>query len=161
MAAAHHGAGSVRLGARGHGGRHHLGGMDAAPEQTHGGVADPAPPTKRNLVFMVSDGMGPASLAMTRGFRQFMDGAATLLARLFLLLPPPPPPPPPPPSPPSRFLPTPTMGRSNSICYGWTDTLDEPHASTSSLVTDSAAGATAFSCGRKDVQRRRGRAAGL
>jgi alkaline phosphatase len=26
---------------------------------------------KRNLIFMVSDGMGPASLSMTRSFRQF------------------------------------------------------------------------------------------
>jgi alkaline phosphatase len=29
------------------------------------------PSGKRNLIFMVSDGMGPASLSMTRGFRQF------------------------------------------------------------------------------------------
>lgn len=31
----------------------------------------PTGPGKRNLVFMVSDGMGPASLSMTRSFRQF------------------------------------------------------------------------------------------
>jgi alkaline phosphatase len=29
------------------------------------------PAGKRNLIFMVSDGMGPASLSMTRSFRQF------------------------------------------------------------------------------------------
>jgi len=29
---------------------------------------------KRNLVFMVSDGMGPASLSMTRSFRQYNEG---------------------------------------------------------------------------------------
>ena len=29
---------------------------------------------KRNLIFMVSDGMGPASLSMTRSFRQFQQG---------------------------------------------------------------------------------------
>lgn len=28
---------------------------------------------KRNLIFMVSDGMGPASLSMTRSFRQFTE----------------------------------------------------------------------------------------
>lgn len=28
---------------------------------------------KRNLIFMVSDGMGPASLSLTRSFRQFKD----------------------------------------------------------------------------------------
>lgn len=29
------------------------------------------PKGKRNLIFMVSDGMGPASLSLTRSFRQF------------------------------------------------------------------------------------------
>jgi alkaline phosphatase len=29
------------------------------------------PTGKRNLIFMVSDGMGPASLSMTRSFRQY------------------------------------------------------------------------------------------
>ena len=29
---------------------------------------------KRNLIFMVSDGMGPASLSMTRSFRQLQGG---------------------------------------------------------------------------------------
>ncbi|KXJ88798.1 alkaline phosphatase [Microdochium bolleyi] len=70
---------------------------------------------KRNLVFMVSDGMGPASLSLTRSFRQHVDG----------------------------------------LEYGDTLTLDKHFwgssrtRSSSSLVTDSAAGATAFSCGKK------------
>ncbi|KAJ5997051.1 hypothetical protein N7522_008711 [Penicillium canescens] len=73
------------------------------------------PTGKRNVIFMVSDGMGPTSLSLTRSFRQYRDGLPvddTLL-------------------------------------------LDKHHIgtsrtrSTSSLVTDSAAGATAFSCGLK------------
>jgi alkaline phosphatase len=70
---------------------------------------------KRNLIFMVSDGMGPASLSMTRSFRQFTDG----------------------------------------LPIGDTLVLDQHFIGTSrtrsssSLVTDSAAGATAFSCGLK------------
>ncbi|KAI2631068.1 alkaline phosphatase-like protein [Hypoxylon sp. NC1633] len=70
---------------------------------------------KRNLIFMVSDGMGPASLSMTRTFRQYTEG----------------------------------------LEYGDTLTLDKHFwgssrtRSSSSLVTDSAAGATAFSCGKK------------
>ncbi|KAI5867920.1 alkaline phosphatase-like protein [Durotheca rogersii] len=64
---------------------------------------------------MVSDGMGPASLSLTRSFRQYTDG----------------------------------------LEYGNTLTLDKHYwgssrtRSSSSLVTDSAAGATAFSCGQK------------
>jgi len=41
--------------------------------------AKPKKPTglgKRNLIFMVSDGMGPASLSMTRSFRQFQGRLA-------------------------------------------------------------------------------------
>ncbi|KAL5328943.1 hypothetical protein ACEPPN_002452 [Leptodophora sp. 'Broadleaf-Isolate-01'] len=76
----------------------------------------PSKPTgKRNLIFMVSDGMGPASLSMTRSFRQFRDGLPiddTLVLD-------------------QHFI-----GSSRT-------------RSTSSLVTDSAAGATAFSCGLK------------
>ncbi|KLJ08022.1 alkaline phosphatase [Blastomyces silverae] len=70
---------------------------------------------KRNLIFMVSDGMGPASLSLTRSFRQFESN-----------------------------LPI------DDILV-----LDQHHIgssrtrSTSSLITDSAAGATAFSCGKK------------
>ncbi len=37
--------------------------------QQHGDT--PKPTGKRNLIFMVSDGMGPASLSLTRSFRQF------------------------------------------------------------------------------------------
>lgn len=73
------------------------------------------PAGRRNLVFMVSDGMGPASLSLTRSFRQYTEG----------------------------------------LDYGDTLTLDKHFwgssrtRSSSSLVTDSAAGATAFSCGKK------------
>ncbi|PBP18443.1 alkaline phosphatase [Diplocarpon rosae] len=75
----------------------------------------PKPPGKRNLIFMVSDGMGPASLSMTRSFRQYRDGLPiddTLVLDQHLI------------------------GSSRT-------------RSSSSLVTDSAAGATAFSCGLK------------
>lgn len=73
------------------------------------------PVGKRNVIFMVSDGMGPTSLSLTRSFRQFELG-----------------------------LP------EDDILV-----LDRHHIGTSrtrsssSLVTDSAAGATAFSCGHK------------
>lgn len=73
------------------------------------------PSGKRNLVFMVSDGMGPASLSLTRSFRQHVEG----------------------------------------LDFGDTLTLDKHFwgssrtRSASSLITDSAAGATAFSCGQK------------
>ncbi|KAI1393346.1 alkaline phosphatase-like protein [Hypoxylon trugodes] len=73
------------------------------------------PAGKRNLIFMVSDGMGPASLSLTRSFRQYTEG----------------------------------------LEFGDTLTLDKHFwgssrtRSSSSLVTDSAAGATAFSCGKK------------
>ncbi|KAI0103860.1 alkaline-phosphatase-like protein [Nemania sp. FL0031] len=73
------------------------------------------PAAKRNLIFMVSDGMGPASLSLTRSFRQHTEG----------------------------------------LEYGDTLTLDKHFwgtsrtRSSSSLVTDSAAGATAFSCAQK------------
>ncbi|EEH11028.1 alkaline phosphatase [Histoplasma capsulatum G186AR] len=73
------------------------------------------PSGKRNLIFMVSDGMGPASLSLTRSFRQFesklpMDDILVLDQH--------------------------HIGSSRT-------------RSSSSLVTDSAAGATAFSCGMK------------
>lgn len=70
---------------------------------------------KRNLVFMVSDGMGPASLSLTRSFRQYTTG---LPIDDVLVL--------------DKHL----IGQSRT-------------RSSSSLVTDSAAGATAFSCGKK------------
>jgi alkaline phosphatase len=73
------------------------------------------PSGKRNLIFMVSDGMGPASLSMTRSFRQYISGLpmddVLVLDRHFI-------------------------GSSRT-------------RSSNSLVTDSAAGATAFSCGMK------------
>ncbi|PHH77025.1 hypothetical protein CDD80_997 [Ophiocordyceps camponoti-rufipedis] len=70
---------------------------------------------KRNLVFMVSDGMGPASLSLTRSYRQLVhklphDDVLVLDKHL--------------------------VGSSRT-------------RSSNSLVTDSAAGATAFSCGMK------------
>ncbi|RYP12434.1 hypothetical protein DL765_007333 [Monosporascus sp. GIB2] len=73
------------------------------------------PDGKRNLIFMVSDGMGPASLSLTRSFRQYTE----------------------------------------HLEYGDTLTLDKHFwgssrtRSSSSLITDSAAGATAFSCAKK------------
>ncbi|MCJ1476415.1 hypothetical protein MMC13_005081 [Lambiella insularis] len=73
------------------------------------------PSGKRNLIFMVSDGMGPTSLSLTRSFRQFESG---LPPDDILVL--------------DRHL----IGSSRT-------------RSSSSLVTDSAAGATAFSCGHK------------
>ncbi|KAF2859023.1 alkaline phosphatase-like protein [Piedraia hortae CBS 480.64] len=70
---------------------------------------------KRNLVFMVSDGMGPTSVALSRSWRQYRDGLAVDdVLELDKLL----------------------IGQSRT-------------RSNSSLVTDSAAGATAFSCGEK------------
>lgn len=80
-----------------------------------GGWKDGKPSGKRNLIFMVSDGMGPTSLSLTRSFTQIEGG----------------------------------------FPFGKTLVLDQHHIgssrtrSTSSLITDSAAGATAFSCGRK------------
>ncbi|KAI9750843.1 MAG: pre-mRNA-splicing factor 8 [Chaenotheca gracillima] len=75
-----------------------------------------SPPSgKRNMIFMVSDGMGPTSLSLTRSFRQFQSG---LPAEDVLVL--------------DQHL----IGSSRT-------------RSTSSLITDSAAGATAFSCGFK------------
>ncbi|KAL2819374.1 alkaline-phosphatase-like protein [Aspergillus cavernicola] len=73
------------------------------------------PTGKRNLVFMVSDGMGPTSLSMTRSFKQLTQG---LPADEVLVL--------------DKHI----LGTSRT-------------RSSSSLVTDSAAGATAFSCGFK------------
>ncbi|KAL4781722.1 alkaline-phosphatase-like protein [Aspergillus varians] len=73
------------------------------------------PTGKRNLIFMVSDGMGPTSLTMTRSFKQLTQG---LPADEVLVL--------------DKHI----LGTSRT-------------RSSSSLVTDSAAGATAFSCGTK------------
>jgi alkaline phosphatase len=73
------------------------------------------PSGKRNMIFMVSDGMGPTSLSMTRSFRQIESG---LPFHSVLVL--------------DQHL----IGSSRT-------------RSTSSLITDSAAGATAFACGFK------------
>ncbi|KAK6349007.1 hypothetical protein TWF730_009767 [Orbilia blumenaviensis] len=70
---------------------------------------------KRNLIFMVSDGMGPASLSLTRSFRQFTEN-----------------------------LPIDDVLTLDKHFIGSSRTR-----SSNSLVTDSAAGATAFSCGMK------------
>ncbi|KAA8629776.1 hypothetical protein SMACR_01952 [Sordaria macrospora] len=70
---------------------------------------------KRNLVFMVSDGMGPASLSLTRSFRQL-----------------------------TQDLPIDDTLTLDRHFWGTSRTR-----SSNSLVTDSAAGATAFSCGLK------------
>jgi alkaline phosphatase len=79
----------------------------------HGPKGKPA--GKRNMIFMVSDGMGPASLSLTRSFRQFRDE-----------------------------LPIDNVLALDRHIIGTSRTR-----SSSSLVTDSAAGATAFSCGMK------------
>ena len=73
------------------------------------------PNGKRNLIFMVSDGMGPASLSLTRSYRQFAEA-----------------------------LPIDDVLTLDNHLIGSSRTR-----SSSSLVTDSAAGATAFSCGKK------------
>ena len=73
------------------------------------------PSGKRNLIFMVSDGMGPTSLSLTRSFRQTQSDL---------------------PIDDVLFLDHHHIGSSRT-------------RSSSSLITDSAAGATAFSCGLK------------
>lgn len=76
---------------------------------------EPTAPGKRNLVFMVSDGMGPASLSLTRSFRQHVEE-----------------------------LPIDDVLTLDKHFWGTSRTR-----ASNSLVTDSAAGATAFSCGKK------------
>ncbi|KAI5963593.1 uncharacterized protein KGF55_002473 [Candida pseudojiufengensis] len=73
------------------------------------------PTSKKNIIMMVTDGMGPASMSMARSFRQFKD---KLPMNDILTL--------------DQYL----VGTSRT-------------RSSSSLITDSAAGATAFSCGLK------------
>ncbi|KAJ4351840.1 vacuolar alkaline phosphatase [Didymosphaeria variabile] len=74
-----------------------------------------SPSGKRNLIFMVSDGMGPTSLSLTRSYMQFQNGAPWSEQLVI-----------------DQHL----IGQSRT-------------RSSSSLITDSAAGATAFSCARK------------
>jgi len=76
---------------------------------------DGKPTGKRNVIFMVSDGMGPTSLSLTRSFRQYTED-----------------------------LPIDDILVLDQHYIGTSRTR-----SSSSLVTDSAAGATAFSCGLK------------
>lgn len=73
------------------------------------------PAGKRNMIFMVSDGMGPTSLTMTRSFRQHTEG----------------------------------LSINNTLVLDEHIVGTSRTRSSSSLVTDSAAGATAFSCGFK------------
>ena len=73
------------------------------------------PSGKRNLIFMVSDGMGPTSMNLARTFKQTRDG--TNIDDVLML---------------DKYQ----IGQSRT-------------RSASSLITDSAAGATAFSCGLK------------
>ena len=83
--------------------------------RTGGWGPDGKPTGKRNMIFMVSDGMGPASLSLTRSWKQYESG-----------------------------LPIDDVLVLDQYMIGSSRTR-----STSSLVTDSAAGATAFSCGAK------------
>ncbi|KAF2032855.1 alkaline phosphatase-like protein [Setomelanomma holmii] len=83
--------------------------------QQHGANTKPNSSGKRNLIFMVSDGMGPTSLSLTRSFMQFQNGAP-FSEQLVI----------------DQHL----IGQSRT-------------RSSSSLITDSAAGATAFSCAQK------------
>jgi alkaline phosphatase len=85
--------------------------------QRHGDTKEDSahPSGKRNLIFMVSDGMGPTSLSLTRSFMQFQNGAP--FGEQLVI---------------DQHL----IGQSRT-------------RSSSSLITDSAAGATAFSCGQK------------
>lgn len=85
------------------------------PAKTGGWGKNGKPNGKRNLIFMVSDGMGPTSLSLTRSFRQTESG-----------------------------LPIDDVLVLDQHLIGSSRTR-----STSSLITDSAAGATAFSCGMK------------
>lgn len=78
-------------------------------------LAKSTTPKKQNVIFMVTDGMGPASLSLARSFRQYRD---KLSIDDILTI--------------DNYL----TGSSRT-------------RSSSSLVTDSAAGATAFSCALK------------
>ena len=87
----------------------------AQRSRTGGWGPDGKPSGKRNMIFMVSDGMGPTSLSLTRSYRQYTTGSP--IDDILVL---------------DKHL----IGSSRT-------------RSTSSLITDSAAGATAFSCGFK------------
>ena len=85
------------------------------PNSSGGDWKNGKPSGKRNLIFMVSDGMGPTSLSLTRSFKQVRSG-----------------------------LPIDDVLVLDQHLIGSSRTR-----SSSSLITDSAAGATAFSCGAK------------
>lgn len=85
------------------------------PKSSGGDWKSGKPTGKRNLIFMVSDGMGPTSLSLTRSFQQSENG-----------------------------LPIDDVLVLDDHLIGSSRTR-----SSSSLITDSAAGATAFSCGSK------------
>lgn len=93
----------------------HESSIDRSKPRSGGWGPDGKPTGKRNMIFMVSDGMGPTSLSLTRSWRQYTSG---LPIDDVLVL--------------DKHL----IGSSRT-------------RSSSSLVTDSAAGATAFSCGFK------------
>ncbi|KAJ5933931.1 hypothetical protein N7454_006260 [Penicillium verhagenii] len=93
--------------------QHELSKPNHATKDTWGPGGKPS--GKRNLIFMVSDGMGPASLSMTRSFRQHTEG----------------------------------LPIDNTLILDQHYIGTSRTRSSSSLVTDSAAGATAFSCGFK------------
>lgn len=85
------------------------------PARGGGWGPDGKPAGKRNMIFMVSDGMGPTSLSLTRSWRQYTSG-----------------------------LPIDDVLVLDKHFIGTSRTR-----SSSSLITDSAAGATAFSCAFK------------
>ena len=89
--------------------------QQSVPPHRSGWGKNGKPTGKRNMIFMVSDGMGPTSLSLTRTFRQTESG-----------------------------LPLEDVLVMDQHMIGTSRTR-----STSSLITDSAAGATAFSCGMK------------
>lgn len=89
--------------------------QQSVPPTRSGWGKNGKPTGKRNMIFMVSDGMGPTSLSLTRSFRQTESG-----------------------------LPVGDVLVMDQHLIGSSRTR-----STSSLITDSAAGATAFSCGMK------------
>lgn len=78
-------------------------------------LTKPAKSPKQNVIFMVTDGMGPASLSLTRSFRQFRDN----------------------------------LPIDDTLALEKTFIGSSRTRSNSSVITDSAAGATAFSCGLK------------
>ncbi|KAI3407138.1 PHO8 [Candida oxycetoniae] len=86
-----------------------------AREQREPGLLEFDPYRKKNVIMMVTDGMGPASMSAARSFRQYRD---QLAINDILTL--------------EKYF----VGTSRT-------------RSSNSLVTDSAAGATAFSCALK------------